>query len=87
MNDLVVFIGGRFVMAFSKGDIVKLKSGSPNMTVTRVIGMPEGNPVQLLDDVHKKNQGFKDGDVVCQWFEKNKLQSATFHQESIQPAQ
>jgi uncharacterized protein YodC (DUF2158 family) len=53
------------------------------MTVQRVIGDKSGSPLLASSDDYLKLQGFKDGDVICQWFEDKKLESATFSQESL----
>jgi len=46
-----------------KGDVVRLKSGGPNMTVSSI--------------------GQKSGNVTCQWFMDDKLESGVFSPESL----
>ena len=61
-------------------DRVKLNSGGPEMSILRFIGTDK--QTRISDDYLKK-QGYKDGDVVCQWFEENKLLSGNFKRESL----
>lgn len=54
---------------FSVGDLVKLKSGGPVMTVHKVnTGM----------------QDLFSGSYICQWFAGKKLDQGTFKQESLE---
>ncbi len=65
------------------GDIVQLKSGSPKMTVQRFIG--QGNDhigVKAIDEYYKM-KGYKEGDVICQWFETNQLKDGVFAKASL----
>lgn len=70
-------------MRFNIGDIVQLKSGGPQMTVQRIIGTSDSNFMIRAADEFLKTQGFLEGDVVCQWFNDNKLESGTFKQDSL----
>ena len=70
-------------MEYNLGDIVQLKSGGPQMTVQRIIGSDKSNLMIKASDEFMKTQGFKEGDVVCQWFNGNKLESGTFKAESL----
>lgn len=54
-----------------EGDVVKLNSGGEEMTISYVVG--NGNH----DDMFKL-QGFKDGDVVCQWFSGKEVKEKVF---------
>jgi uncharacterized protein YodC (DUF2158 family) len=60
------------------GDIVQLKSGGPRMTVQRIIGSDKSNFGLKAADEFLKMKGFEDGDVICQWFEGNRLNDGTF---------
>jgi uncharacterized protein YodC (DUF2158 family) len=60
------------------GDLVQLKSGGLRMTVKRIVGQGKTNE-QVL-----KIQGYKDGDLVCIWFEENKLNKGIFALETLQ---
>lgn len=55
---------------FKKGQVVKLKSGGPDMTVKSVIGEDKKMPFLLIDNAWK-DKGLIDGDVICVWFEGN----------------
>ncbi len=62
------------------GDIVTIKSGGPDMTVSQVIGYDEIEPKL---DIQLAIQGFTKGDVVCQWFDGNIKYNDTFKREII----
>lgn len=64
-------------MEFKNGDVVELKSGGPKMTITRFIGEDKTGPITMQDKAYKM-AGYKDGDVICQWFDKNALKSGVF---------
>lgn len=71
---------------FNTGDLVKLKSGGPVMTVQRIIGKEEDVSFQRIDDYIRMIKGFHQGDVICQWFEGNELKFAAFPVASIELA-
>lgn len=57
-------------MNFKAGDVVRLKSGGPDMTITSI----------ATEDYMLESKG----DVSCQWFDdKRVLQSATFKPEVL----
>ena len=68
---------------YKTGDIVQLKTGGPKMTIQRFIGVEHEVSFQMVDDYIKMMKGFKDGDIICQWFEGNELKSGTFSKESV----
>ncbi|MBU0655289.1 MAG: YodC family protein [Gammaproteobacteria bacterium] len=62
------------------GDVVKLKSGSPKMTVTHVISAERGETVDII----LKQQGFSAGDVSVEWFdESGNLKKAQFKKDTL----
>ena len=65
------------------GDVVQLKSGGPKMTVQRVIGTDHSNLGLKASDEFLKLKGFKEGDVICNWFESSSLKDGTFKVESL----
>lgn len=70
-------------MEYKIGDIVQLKSGGPQMTVQRIVGSDSSNLLIKAADEFMKSQGFREGDIVCQWFNGNKLESGTFKAEGL----
>lgn len=69
---------------FKAGELVRLKSGGPVMTVQRIIGKEEEISFQRIDDYIRMIKGFREGDIVCQWFEDNELKFAAFPSTSIE---
>lgn len=53
------------------------------MTVHRVIGHKSDNTRIAMEDKILKMAGFKDGDVICQWFVRTKMKSSTFKTEML----
>lgn len=62
-------------MEYKTGDKVQLISGGPDMTVKGVIG--DGS-LPKMENYALTASGFEVGDVYCQWFNSNKLESAAF---------
>jgi len=69
------------------GDMVELKSGGPKMTVKRIIGQGLDTWQGKTNEQVLKIQGYKDGDLVCIWFEGNKLHEGVFPLETLQRIQ
>lgn len=57
---------------FKSGDIVKLKSGGPNMTVSNYVGIGAGGESQT---------------VRCKWFAGAKSESSNFHEGMLVPVE
>jgi uncharacterized protein YodC (DUF2158 family) len=66
------------------GDLVQLKSGGPRMTVKRIVGQGLDTWQGKTNEQVLKIQGYKDGDMVCIWFEENKLNEGVFPLEALQ---
>lgn len=64
-------------------DVVQLNSGGPKMSIIRIIGSDRSSFQFRASDEFLKLQGFKDGDVVCQWFDGSKLSTGNFKRESL----
>ncbi|MEO1437165.1 MAG: hypothetical protein AAFV80_16605 [Bacteroidota bacterium] len=72
-------------MSFEPGDVVKKKDEEQLMTVFRLLGGEESSGLEMLDD-KLYNQGFTQGDPMCQWFVGQDLQSGTFHNHELEKA-
>ena len=60
-----------------RGDVVRLNSGGPDMTVTGIIGEDE----KL--NIYKASSGYKEGDVAVEYFSNGKLEKMIFSSTSI----
>ncbi len=69
---------------FKVGDIVVLKSGGPRMTITRKNGQGTDTWQGKTNEQVLKIQGYKDGDLICVWFENNQLKEGIFPHETVQ---
>lgn len=72
--------------SYKAGDIVVLKSGGPKMTVKRLIGHGMDSWQGKTNEQVLKIQGYKDGDLICVWFENNQLKEGIFPHETVQAA-
>jgi uncharacterized protein YodC (DUF2158 family) len=68
---------------FEIGNVVKLKSGGPEMTIQRFIGCDQMNFGLKAADEFYKLRGFKDGDLICQWFSNNQVKDGAFLKTSV----
>lgn len=64
-------------------DIVKLKSGGPEMTIQRLIGESK-SLLEMMDDDGWRLKGFCTGDAVCRWFVGKKLKIEAFSIKSLE---
>ncbi len=71
---------------FKIGDVVQLKSGGPRMTIKRFVGQGMDTWQGKANEQVLRIQGYKDGDLVCVWFEGNQLKDAVFPPETVQKA-
>lgn len=67
-------------MEFNIGDVVKLKSGGPDMTVQSIVGVTTSK----METFAYNNSGFTEGDIICKWFQGTKLESAIFKQQTLE---
>ena len=65
------------------GTIVKLKSGGPTMTVTRVIGESD-DMLQRQADELLRTRGHSNGSFVCQWFDNAELKENVFPPHAVE---
>ena len=70
-------------MDFKAGMVVQLNSGGEKMTVVGIIGDKE-NPTNMDEKYLTNIQKQEIGDVLCQWFDKKKLEQAFFKKVMIQ---
>lgn len=68
---------------FNKGNVVKLKSGGPEMTITRIIGEEKGNNRVEMADKMILHSGYENGDAICEWFEKTERKDGVFKESSL----
>lgn len=65
-------------MELKTGDAVQFISGGPKMTIKGIIGN-EKNPLSKTENALLKMSGqYSDGNVYCQWFSNDKLESGVF---------
>ncbi len=64
------------VNKFKIGDVVKLKSGSPNMTIKRYMQ-------NTAEQIIKRAEPSDSTMVECEWFEENKLKKGRFEQDLL----
>ena len=60
--------------------IVELKSGGPKMTVLFVIGAQDTNRALTITAL---NQGYANGDVMCEWFDGEDRKTHLFRASSL----
>ena len=65
--------------SFTLGDTVKMKSGSPSMTVIRIIGDSREDQFVFIE-----MRGYEEGDVICEWFDGNSRKSDVFKKTSLE---
>ena len=73
---------------FKKGDLVVLKSGSPDMTV---VGVYEKNSSAYAESMAYEAYTQKFGECIaiysCNWFEGNKKYEGVFPEESLETSE
>ncbi|MDR2804848.1 MAG: DUF2158 domain-containing protein [Dysgonamonadaceae bacterium] len=67
------------MQTFTLGDKVRMKFGSPPMTVVRVIGESKEDRFVFIE-----SRGYEVGDVICEWFDGNKWKSEIFKNTSLE---
>jgi uncharacterized protein YodC (DUF2158 family) len=65
------------------GDVVRLKSGGPSMTVQRLIGEGPHFMTQIAEEILLA-RGFEKGDPICQWFAGTEAKSEAFRKNSVE---
>jgi len=68
---------------YKKGNVVRLRSGGPDMTVKTIIGEEKKMPFTLIDAAWK-DKGLKDGDIICVWFEGNTSKEDGFSADLVE---
>lgn len=67
-----------------QGNVVKLKSGGPEMTVLRIIGQDNSNSREIQSDKLYVLSGHNNGNVICEWFDKLDSKSKIFKSSSLE---
>ena len=71
-------------MSIEIGDIVKLKSGGPEMTVQIIIGQGESpGSMENFWDMFSFT-GLSKGDIICNWFVGQKLEYGYFKPDTLE---
>jgi uncharacterized protein YodC (DUF2158 family) len=63
---------------FSIGEKVRMKNGSPDMTVVRIIGSEKEDRFVFIDRL-----GYESGDVICEWFDGNNHKQDIFRKTAL----
>jgi uncharacterized protein YodC (DUF2158 family) len=66
-----------------RNDVVRLKTGGPEMVVLRLIGDPGEHVMLATGDEAMRIKGFKTGDPVCQWFDGTQDRMQVFPAQSV----
>ena len=69
-----------------KGQLVNLKSGSPNLEVIWEIGVtltPPNFPSSNINELLRDEMGYYNGDNLCEWIFKNKTEQKVFPVETL----
>jgi uncharacterized protein YodC (DUF2158 family) len=69
-------------VVFKVGDLVRLQSGGPSMTVESILSSNPGSPTATLM-AQLKLQGFEEGSVACKWYDET---SKSFKKDYFKPA-
>ncbi|WP_299134545.1 DUF2158 domain-containing protein [uncultured Tenacibaculum sp.] len=68
----------------NKGDVVRLKSGGPDMTIVRIIGVEQNNNRTVMADKIVVSAGYDNGDAICEWFDKTERKNEVFKISSLE---
>lgn len=64
---------------FKVGDVVRMKSGSPEMTVIHILNNEKEDKFVFID-----RHGYEEGDVICEWSDGDKKKSDVFRKTTLE---
>jgi uncharacterized protein YodC (DUF2158 family) len=64
---------------FEVGDTVRMKIGSPELTVIRILGKEKEDQFAFIDRF-----GYEEGDVICEWSDGNNYKCDIFRRTALE---
>ena len=64
---------------FKVGDVVRMKSGSPELTVVHILGTEKEDQFIFID-----HRGYEEGDVICEWSDENNKKTDVFKRTTLE---
>ena len=64
---------------FATGDVVRMKSGGPELIVVRILGKGKEDKFAFIDRF-----GYEEGDVICEWLDGDKNKCDIFKRTALE---
>jgi len=64
---------------FTVGDKVRMKTGSPELTVVRILGNEKDDQFVFIERF-----GYEEGDVICEWSDGSKTKCDVFKRTTLE---